>query len=180
MFPHHGWNGSILRWAIQYTDLEIVKYTSWVPLEQDYSDSNALAMELLQSCTKPLRYETKSLCLNDCPSAGEVFLNDMGKARQYHTKPIKVQTKHTFPSMSYSDRLCCQSVDSLQWRHNGHDGISNHQPHDCLLSRLFRNRSKKTSKLSVTGQWPVNSPHKWSVTRKMFPFDDVIMSGTGT
>ena len=22
-------------------------------------------------------------------------------------------------------------------------------------------------------QWPVNSPHKWSVTRKMFPFDDV-------
>ena len=24
-------------------------------------------------------------------------------------------------------------------------------------------------------QWPVNSPHKWPVTRKMFPFDDVIM-----
>ena len=25
---------------------------------------------------------------------------------------------------------------------------------------------------------PVNSPHKWPVTRKMFPFDDVIMSQT--
>ena len=24
---------------------------------------------------------------------------------------------------------------------------------------------------------PVNSPHKWPVTRKMFPFDDVIISG---
>ena len=24
-------------------------------------------------------------------------------------------------------------------------------------------------------RWPVNSPHKWTVTRKMFPFDDVIM-----
>ena len=24
-------------------------------------------------------------------------------------------------------------------------------------------------------RWPVNSPHKWSATRKMFPFDDVIM-----
>ena len=23
--------------------------------------------------------------------------------------------------------------------------------------------------------WPVNSPHKWPVTRKMFPFDDVII-----
>ena len=24
-------------------------------------------------------------------------------------------------------------------------------------------------------RWPVNSPHKWPVTRKMFPFGDVIM-----
>ena len=24
-------------------------------------------------------------------------------------------------------------------------------------------------------RWPVNSPHKWPVTRIMFPFDDVIM-----
>ena len=70
---------------------------------------------------------------------------------------------------------------SLQWRHNDHDGVSNHQPHGCLLSRLFRRRSKKTSKLRVTGlcvgnsPGPVNSPHKGPVTRKMFPFDDVIM-----
>ena len=45
----------------------------------------------------------------------------------------------------------------------------------------FRHRSKKTSKLRVTGlcvgnhRWPVNSPHKRPVTRKIFPFDDVIM-----
>ena len=40
---------------------------------------------------------------------------------------------------------------TLQWRHNEHDGVSNHQPGDCLLNRLFRRRSKKTSKLRVTG-----------------------------
>ena len=40
---------------------------------------------------------------------------------------------------------------TLQWRHNGRDSISNHQPHGCLLNRLFRRRSKKTSKLRVTG-----------------------------
>ena len=39
----------------------------------------------------------------------------------------------------------------LRWRHNGRDSVSNHQPHDCLLNRLFRRRSKKTSKLRVTG-----------------------------
>ena len=40
---------------------------------------------------------------------------------------------------------------TLQWRHNERDGVSNHHPHDCLLNLLFRRRSKKTSKLRVTG-----------------------------
>ena len=70
---------------------------------------------------------------------------------------------------------------TLHWRHNDHDGVSNHQPHCYLLNRLFGRRSKKTSKLRVTGlcvgnsPGPVNSPHKGPVTRKMVPFDDVIM-----
>ena len=46
---------------------------------------------------------------------------------------------------------------SLRWRHNGRDGVSNHQPHDCLLNRLFRRRSKKTPKLRVTGLCGGNS-----------------------
>ena len=47
---------------------------------------------------------------------------------------------------------------SLQWRHNGHDIVSNNQPHDCLLHHLFRRRSKKKSKLRVTGLCAGNSP----------------------
>ena len=81
--------------------------------------------------------------------------------------------------MAYSSpAIACSNWSSLRWRHNGHDSVSNHQPHDCLLNRLYRRRSKKTSKLRVTGLCvgPVSSPHKWPVTRKMFPFDDVIMS----
>ena len=46
----------------------------------------------------------------------------------------------------------------LQWRHNDHDSVSNHQPHDCFLNRLFRRRSKRTSKLHVTGFCVGNSP----------------------
>ena len=61
---------------------------------------------------------------------------------------------------------------TLQWRHNDHDGVSNHQPHGSLLNRFFRHRSKKTLKLRVTGlcvgnsPGPMNSPHKEPVTRK--------------
>ena len=42
-----------------------------------------------------------------------------------------------------------------------------------------RKRQSSTSLAFVQGihRWPVNSPHKWPVTRKMFPFDDVIMYG---
>ena len=46
----------------------------------------------------------------------------------------------------------------LQWRHNGRDSVSNHQSHHCLLNGLFRRRSKKTSKLRVTGLCAGNSP----------------------
>ena len=41
--------------------------------------------------------------------------------------------------------------------HSFDGGVSNHQPHDCLLNRLFRRRSKKTSKLRVTGLCAGNS-----------------------
>ena len=45
----------------------------------------------------------------------------------------------------------------LQWRHNGHDGVSNHQPDDSLLNLSFRRRSKKSSKLRVAGLCEGNS-----------------------
>ena len=69
----------------------------------------------------------------------------------------------------------------LQWRQNGCDGVSNHRPRYCLLDRLFWSRWKKNSRLYVTGLCTGNSPvtcefpYKWPVTRKIFPFDDVIM-----
>ena len=74
--------------------------------------------------------------------------------------------------------------DILQWRHNEHHSISNHRRLDCLLNGLFRHESKKhqssVSLAFVRGihRWPVKSPHKRPVTRKIIPFDDVIMNHT--
>ena len=57
-------------------------------------------------------------------------------------------------------RIQCtsQKRNSLQWRHNGRDGVSNHRCPNCLLNRLFRQRSKKTPKIRVTGLCEGNSP----------------------
>ena len=45
-----------------------------------------------------------------------------------------------------------------------------------------RKHQSSTSLAFMRGihRWPVNSPHKWPVTRKMCPFDDVIMCKTRT
>ena len=51
-----------------------------------------------------------------------------------------------------------QLPHTLQWCHNESDSISNHQCLDCLLNLLFRRRSKKTSKLRITGLCEGNSP----------------------
>ena len=67
------------------------------------------------------------------------------------------------------------------WRHSERDGVSNHQCLHCLLNCWSRRGSKKISKLRVTGlwvgihRWPMSSPHKRPVTRKIFPLDDVIV-----
>ena len=52
---------------------------------------------------------------------------------------------------------CAYMHYTLQWRHIERDSVSKHQPHDCLLNGLFRRRSKKTSKLRVTGLCAGNS-----------------------
>ena len=74
-----------------------------------------------------------------------------------------------------------QGFFTLRWRHNGRDSVLDHQPKDCLLNRyLDADQRKHQSSASLAFVWgihrgPVNSPHKWPVARKMFPFDDVIM-----
>ena len=46
---------------------------------------------------------------------------------------------------------------SLQWHNNERDGVSNRRRLYCLFNRLFWRRSKKMSKLSVTGLCEGNS-----------------------
>ena len=90
-----------------------------------------------------------------------LYLLNFGKqqvlSNSYHdyTRPLL----HILPLHSLGPvglQKCSIGVDgvnnprqTLQWRHNGRDDVSNHQPHNCLLNRLFRCRSKKTPKLRV-------------------------------
>ena len=76
-------------------------------------------------------------------------------------------------------------LKTLRWRYNGRDCASNHHTSLTIAySTVYSgaDQSKHQSSASLAFVWgihrgPVNSPHKWPVTRKMFPFDDVIMKG---
>ena len=76
--------------------------------------------------------------------------------------------------------LTWMNTEALQWRHNGRDWVSNHLAHDCLLNRLFRRRSKKTSKAprhwSLWGEFTGDRWIPRTNGQKMFPFDDVTMN----
>ena len=63
-----------------------------------------------------------------------------------------------WPRIIRWQNICRHGDNSLLWRQNGCDGVSNHQPHDCLLNRSFRRRSKKNIK--APRHWPLcgNSP----------------------
>ena len=64
---------------------------------------------------------------------------------KYKDNPAKMSTVRWW-------ELCILlSSTTLQWCHNESDGVSNHLHLDCLFSRLFGRRSKKTSKLRATG-----------------------------
>ena len=110
----------------------------------------------------PIAIRLTSLALwqsNDCPSASKATLMNMDKyfmwihyERLYnHNKAKHNKTVCIFLGIYYIP-------GTLRWRHNDHAGVSNHQPHGCLLNRLFRRKSKKTSKLRVTGLCAGNSP----------------------
>ena len=106
-------------------------------------------------------------CVYRCPNHKSCFSGQITFRHSYdyhdndNTSPsrrpkspaIRLFVKQLVDQNSASLALCF----ALQWRHNEHNGVSNHQPYDCLPKRLFRRRSKKTPKLRVTGLCAGNS-----------------------
>ena len=109
--------------------------------------------------------------------ANKSSLKFLGKTHRHRKK-----TSQNNASCEISWRLS----DALHYRHNS-DVImgaiaSQITSVTIVYSTVYwgadqRKHHKSASLAFVRGthRWPVNSPHKWPVTRIMFPFDDVIM-----
>ena len=129
-----------------YPQVNALRLYLW---QVNINSNNGLVLSGNKPLTEPVLTKTplarplwvQVVSLNNYPSAIYVTLRDIGKF-----DPYQATTKYN------------KAQSALQWRHNGRDSVWNHQPHDCLLNCLFRRRSKKTSKLRVTGLCVGNSP----------------------
>ena len=90
--------------------------------------------------------------LSSCDSHCPCFCTCCSRPTLSHYKPCWANAD----SDAYSCVIMCSI--SLEWRHNELDGVSIHRRLDCFLNRLFRRRSKKTSKLRVIGLCEGNPP----------------------
>ena len=96
------------------------------------------------------------------------------KAKEVYSQHDAIQGINWFSTLS---------LDTLQWRHNDRDCISNHWRLDYLLNHLCLGTDQRKHQSSASlafvraiHQWPVNSLHKGPIMWKMFPLDDVIMT----
>ena len=93
----------------------------------------------------------------------EVMTSTLQDTTDAKSRKIRVSTMVGYGPIHRSNhaiiRTCVEtpSREKLRWPHNERDGVSNHRCLDCLLSRLFRQRWKKRSKLRVIGFCEGNS-----------------------
>ena len=127
----------------------------------------SIAYFTLSACINPPKLWSSDIdiwsCRRKLPISSDFRSENPDDRRE---KERKKKMKLTTPLIAARPRLwrrtvgiCWKTKETLlQWRHNERDGVSNYRRLDCLFNRLFRYKSKKTSKLRVTGLCKENSP----------------------
>ena len=154
---HASWHSQtpITPWYIIFTGwwpTPVAGINVWYPWP-----SNLPTMEFSnQHCEYPMKISNISLLISK-----QVYFNLTWCYRHWC---FYRQTSHLFgkenktKKKEFAAHASITAMETLPWCHTERDGVSNHQRLDCLLNHLFRRRSKKTSKLYVTGLCEGNPP----------------------
>ena len=120
----------------------------WLSTMKDHSGRRARKFHLFCRCSNTLAFQQH----------GQQLRHARYSCKDWLWTYRQMAHKTSVDGSSYGACVPACPCGTLHWCHNGRDNVSNHQPHDCLLNCLFRRRSKKTSKLRVTGLCVGNSP----------------------
>ena len=98
------------------------------------------------------------------------FLRYIDSLTQYWGNSIELSHPYKPTDFIHYDDIIMSAmapqITSLTFVYSSVYSGADHRKHQSPTSLAF---------VRVIHRWPVNSPHKWPVTRKIFPFDDVIM-----
>ena len=141
--PHKGqWRGALM-FSLIYARIK-----GWV--------NNREAGDLWRHCA---HYDVNVTEVSDIMQMGQFTYSLQVKCRYVHTSLLTVcRWMPRWQQVNVSSGSLYITDKTLQWRHDGRDGVSNHLAQDRLLIHLFRRRSKETSKLRVTSLCEGNSP----------------------
>ena len=109
---------------------------------------------------KTSKLRVTGLCERNSPVTGEFPAQRVSNAENVSIwwRNHDILFRLTSLSLSKQSVVSLYRLYPLHERRNERDGVSNHQPHDCLPNRLVGRRSKKISKLRVTGLCEGKSP----------------------
>ena len=145
-------------------------YTSHVYMYIEISISflcllSFMKVDSLFSCNQAALWMVHSVCLSLCPSVRlSVCL-----ARLFHYVPIIISSWNLITMTHCHDVIMSVIASQI---------TSLPIVYSIVYSGADQIKNQSSASLAfVWGihPWPVNSPHKWPVTWKMFPFDDTIM-----
>ena len=76
---------------------------------------------------------------------GDESASSHGRWEDHHRILVSLADKHWSGNVIFFTKFSSLTAPEiltliLQWRHNEHDGVSNHQRLYCLINRLFRHR----------------------------------------
>ena len=128
-------------------------------------------MRILYRCLKiSIYWKIKTYLMHSVWSFGENFLtmhnqNYFRSIFQYKSSLYDIETRNHYNDVIMS--TMASQITSLTIVYSSIYSGAHQRKHQSSASLAF-----------VRGihRGPVNSPHKWLVTRKMFPFDDVILT----
>ena len=138
-----------------------------------------------------------SLIAYACPSVSEATVNNMPRT-SLHADDMVTKTTHSKDVIMFHGFYCkVFFINVMTWcLAKINQNVHQYHYDDAIMGAIgsqitsltsvystvysSADQSKHQSSASLAFVWvihqgPVNSPHKWPVTRKMFPFDDVIM-----
>ena len=94
------------------------------------------------------------------------WIRDIKNLQSWHWSRYHIvyQTQHERDQLQFYTGISCLysfhcDAVSLPWRHNGRNDVSNHQPHHCLLNRLFKAQIKENIK--APRHWPLCTGDRW-------------------